>query len=86
MPHMDLSYWAYIKLADPKWGVIGTAYRNVPCGYQPRKRAVAPSWMDKKEYINTRPSGWTNFADKRMKMSKAAVRNDQNGGFGRRKL
>lgn len=74
MRHMDLSYWAYTKLADPKWGVIPTSMRDVPCSYMPRKKAVAPSWIDPKAYINARPSGWTNYADKRIAMTKAAIR------------
>jgi hypothetical protein len=27
MDHFDVSVWAYEKLADKKWGVIGIKYR-----------------------------------------------------------
>lgn len=80
---MDLSYWAYAKLADTKWGVIATSWQNVECGHQPTKRAVLPNWVDKKEYMNPRPAGFTSYADKRVKMVGATVRNKTNGGFKR---
>lgn len=35
MPHLDISAWAFEKLADKKWGVIGLKYRRVPCTYKP---------------------------------------------------
>eukprot|EP01026_Neomeris_dumetosa_P037615 TRINITY_DN30494_c0_g1_i11.p2 TRINITY_DN30494_c0_g1~~TRINITY_DN30494_c0_g1_i11.p2 ORF type:complete len:261 (+),score=32.57 TRINITY_DN30494_c0_g1_i11:162-944(+) len=41
MAHLDLSIWAFEKLADPKWGVIGLQYRRVSCDYQPDKPAPA---------------------------------------------
>lgn len=37
--HLDLSIWAFEKLADTKWGVIGLQYRQVPCGYAPERPA-----------------------------------------------
>lgn len=42
MDHLDLSIWAFEKLADTKWGVIGLQYREVSCGYKPSKVAPAP--------------------------------------------
>lgn len=33
--------WAFEKLADKRWGVIGMRYRPVPCNYSPA--VVAPS-------------------------------------------
>eukprot|EP01025_Chloroclados_australasicus_P032926 TRINITY_DN3344_c1_g1_i1.p1 TRINITY_DN3344_c1_g1~~TRINITY_DN3344_c1_g1_i1.p1 ORF type:complete len:430 (-),score=47.91 TRINITY_DN3344_c1_g1_i1:1535-2668(-) len=42
MDHLDLSIWAFEKLADPKWGVIGLKYREVPCDHKPEKQAPAP--------------------------------------------
>ncbi|KAI3429475.1 hypothetical protein D9Q98_005566 [Chlorella vulgaris] len=33
--HMDISVWAFEKLADKKWGVIGIQYRPVPCNKLP---------------------------------------------------
>ncbi len=66
MPHMDISYWAFIKLSDPKWGVIATEWRTVDCGYTPTKQAVAPSWIDKKEWINNwKPWGYSSSNDRR---------------------
>ncbi len=29
MPHLDLSTWAFEKLAEKKWGVIGIEWRRV---------------------------------------------------------
>eukprot|EP01023_Acetabularia_acetabulum_P054513 TRINITY_DN616_c0_g1_i1.p1 TRINITY_DN616_c0_g1~~TRINITY_DN616_c0_g1_i1.p1 ORF type:complete len:197 (+),score=41.49 TRINITY_DN616_c0_g1_i1:115-705(+) len=43
MDHMDVSVWAFEKLADLKWGVIGIQYREVSCGYQPSKKAQPPA-------------------------------------------
>ncbi|GMH41567.1 hypothetical protein BSKO_09477 [Bryopsis sp. KO-2023] len=34
MEHFDLSWHAFLKLADQKWGVIGTYYRPVTCPYE----------------------------------------------------
>eukprot|EP01024_Parvocaulis_polyphysoides_P018031 TRINITY_DN17957_c0_g3_i2.p1 TRINITY_DN17957_c0_g3~~TRINITY_DN17957_c0_g3_i2.p1 ORF type:complete len:428 (+),score=50.07 TRINITY_DN17957_c0_g3_i2:166-1284(+) len=42
MEHIDLSIWAFEKLAHPKWGVIGLKYRPVPCDLEPEK-AAAPA-------------------------------------------
>eukprot|EP01024_Parvocaulis_polyphysoides_P028153 TRINITY_DN25457_c0_g1_i2.p1 TRINITY_DN25457_c0_g1~~TRINITY_DN25457_c0_g1_i2.p1 ORF type:complete len:553 (+),score=83.98 TRINITY_DN25457_c0_g1_i2:120-1778(+) len=39
MDHLDISVWAFEKLADLKWGVIGLSYREVPCDHQPSKPA-----------------------------------------------
>ncbi|KAF5842724.1 RlpA-like double-psi beta-barrel-protein domain-containing protein-containing protein [Dunaliella salina] len=39
MDHLDLSRWAFEKLAELRWGVIKLEYRAVPCDYQPEKRA-----------------------------------------------
>ncbi|EFJ47081.1 hypothetical protein VOLCADRAFT_105296 [Volvox carteri f. nagariensis] len=45
MQHFDISSYAFQKLADMKWGVIGVKYRRVPCDYQPANRAQLPSFM-----------------------------------------
>ncbi|KAI8465691.1 MAG: hypothetical protein J3K34DRAFT_395999 [Monoraphidium minutum] len=37
--HLDISVWAFQKLADMKWGVIPVQYREVDCGHQPSKKA-----------------------------------------------
>eukprot|EP01023_Acetabularia_acetabulum_P025053 TRINITY_DN2403_c0_g1_i1.p2 TRINITY_DN2403_c0_g1~~TRINITY_DN2403_c0_g1_i1.p2 ORF type:complete len:392 (-),score=82.38 TRINITY_DN2403_c0_g1_i1:2119-3294(-) len=42
MNHFDLSIWAYEKLAEHRWGVIGLKYREVPCDFQPAKVAPPP--------------------------------------------
>lgn len=33
--HMDMSLWAFEKLANLKWGVMAMQYRKVPCDYVP---------------------------------------------------
>ncbi|PRW60661.1 hypothetical protein C2E21_0949 [Chlorella sorokiniana] len=48
--HMDISIWAFEKLADKKWGVIPIQYREVPCSYQPPKPAPAISNPTPGEY------------------------------------
>lgn len=46
-PHLDLSIWAWERLADTKYGVMGLKYRTVPCDYQPQKTAaLAPKPSD----------------------------------------
>ncbi|KAI8471576.1 MAG: RlpA-like double-psi beta-barrel-protein domain-containing protein-containing protein [Monoraphidium minutum] len=42
--HFDMSVWAWEKLADKKWGVIGVKWRRVPCDYKPAKIAPVPAW------------------------------------------
>eukprot|EP01025_Chloroclados_australasicus_P040130 TRINITY_DN417_c1_g1_i2.p1 TRINITY_DN417_c1_g1~~TRINITY_DN417_c1_g1_i2.p1 ORF type:complete len:417 (-),score=44.25 TRINITY_DN417_c1_g1_i2:1251-2501(-) len=42
MDHFDMSVWAFEKLAEKRWGVIGLNYREVPCDYQPSKVAPEP--------------------------------------------
>ena len=46
MPHYDLSVYAFEKLADLSWGVIGINWRRVPCDYQPAQQAppIANPW------------------------------------------
>jgi hypothetical protein len=44
MYHLDLSIWAYEKLAAPKWGVIGLIWRDVPCWYKPKLVGKVPRW------------------------------------------
>ncbi|GMH39983.1 hypothetical protein BSKO_07887 [Bryopsis sp. KO-2023] len=43
MDHLDLSIWAFEKLANAKWGVIGIKYRQVPCTQTPANPAPAPA-------------------------------------------
>eukprot|EP01026_Neomeris_dumetosa_P077057 TRINITY_DN829_c0_g1_i4.p1 TRINITY_DN829_c0_g1~~TRINITY_DN829_c0_g1_i4.p1 ORF type:complete len:469 (+),score=68.74 TRINITY_DN829_c0_g1_i4:175-1407(+) len=42
MDHLDISVWAFEKLAEMRWGVIGVQYREVPCDYKPDKVAPEP--------------------------------------------
>eukprot|EP01026_Neomeris_dumetosa_P008800 TRINITY_DN1285_c2_g1_i6.p1 TRINITY_DN1285_c2_g1~~TRINITY_DN1285_c2_g1_i6.p1 ORF type:complete len:289 (+),score=35.78 TRINITY_DN1285_c2_g1_i6:110-868(+) len=42
MDHLDLSVWAFEKLSEHRWGVIGIKYREVPCGFVPAKVAPVP--------------------------------------------
>jgi len=37
---MDLSIWAFEKLASKSNGVIGVSFRQVPCDYHPSKEAA----------------------------------------------
>eukprot|EP01025_Chloroclados_australasicus_P038218 TRINITY_DN391_c0_g1_i2.p1 TRINITY_DN391_c0_g1~~TRINITY_DN391_c0_g1_i2.p1 ORF type:complete len:394 (-),score=45.76 TRINITY_DN391_c0_g1_i2:1786-2967(-) len=42
MNHLDLSVWAFEKLTEHRWGVIGLKYREVPCDFKPAKVAPPP--------------------------------------------
>jgi len=42
MYHLDMSVWAYEKLAQTKWGVIAIEWRDVPCWYKPKNAARLP--------------------------------------------
>lgn len=69
MYHMDLSLWAFEKLADPKWGVIALEWRDVSCGTRPTKPAQRP-WGGRTEmpdWYKPRP-GWNRYMDKRLPM------------------
>jgi hypothetical protein len=44
MYHLDLSHWAFEKLAQTKWGVIAVSWRDVPCWYKPKNAAKLPWW------------------------------------------
>lgn len=63
MYHMDLSVWAFEKLADVKWGVMAIKFRPVDCG--------AVKWQNNKAYAPKpspgyeAPSGWQSSWDKR---------------------
>eukprot|EP01025_Chloroclados_australasicus_P069772 TRINITY_DN989_c3_g1_i2.p1 TRINITY_DN989_c3_g1~~TRINITY_DN989_c3_g1_i2.p1 ORF type:complete len:495 (+),score=65.81 TRINITY_DN989_c3_g1_i2:121-1605(+) len=43
MDHLDLSVWAFEKLAELKWGVLGLQYRQVACDHTPYKAAPEPT-------------------------------------------
>eukprot|EP01024_Parvocaulis_polyphysoides_P039463 TRINITY_DN35687_c0_g1_i4.p3 TRINITY_DN35687_c0_g1~~TRINITY_DN35687_c0_g1_i4.p3 ORF type:complete len:198 (+),score=25.99 TRINITY_DN35687_c0_g1_i4:109-702(+) len=42
MNHLDLSVWAFEKLSEHRWGVIGVKYRQVNCYHTPWKQAPIP--------------------------------------------
>ncbi|GMH39372.1 hypothetical protein BSKO_07270 [Bryopsis sp. KO-2023] len=70
MDHFDLSIWAFEKLAEKKWGVIGLKYRPVPCDYEPSNPAPKPQhphhgppppeprpwWLPKKQNDQVHPT------------------------------
>lgn len=66
-----MSIWAFEKLADTKWGVIGTTWRDVPCWHRPQKWAKVPSWKKQtpgqkpptgfKRFMDRRPKAWYDF-------------------------
>lgn len=64
MYHMDMSIYAFEKLADTKWGVIATEWRDVPCWYKPNKRAKNP-WGQRTGAERGPPGGWQAAFDKR---------------------
>ena len=78
---MDLSAWAFEKLADTKWGVIGLSWRDVACSHKPTKAAVNPfrSRTAMPSGYQPRP-GWNRWMDKRM----AGGFNSGSGSGGRR--
>ncbi|KAI8470465.1 MAG: RlpA-like double-psi beta-barrel-protein domain-containing protein-containing protein [Monoraphidium minutum] len=67
MYHMDLSLWAFEKLADIKWGVIALEWRDVACDYRPTKQAANPFGRKTPmpEWYKPRP-GWSRWMDKRV--------------------
>lgn len=64
-----LAAWAYEKLADKKWGVIGLQWRDVDCNYRPQKRARVPSWSSPTPMPSweQKPYGWNWSWDRRPK-------------------
>eukprot|EP01023_Acetabularia_acetabulum_P019138 TRINITY_DN196_c1_g1_i1.p2 TRINITY_DN196_c1_g1~~TRINITY_DN196_c1_g1_i1.p2 ORF type:complete len:198 (-),score=35.25 TRINITY_DN196_c1_g1_i1:307-900(-) len=42
MKHFDLSVWAFEKLSERRWGVMGIKYRPVNCNHTPWKKAPVP--------------------------------------------
>ncbi|EFJ40108.1 hypothetical protein VOLCADRAFT_100183 [Volvox carteri f. nagariensis] len=59
MYHFDMSTWAFEKLAENRWGVIGIIVRPVSCDYQPERRApVPPEGESPPNTRISRPWGW----------------------------
>lgn len=65
MQHFDLSAWAFEKLADKKWGVMGIEFRRVSCGQQPSKPAYAPNPTPKEQFMGDKPWDWSASKDRR---------------------
>eukprot|EP00877_Chromochloris_zofingiensis_P010717 jgi/Chrzof1/589/Cz01g21130.t1 len=67
VPHMDMSVWAFQKLADVKWGVIPMKYRQVDCSYQPAKAAyesysnLFPGVFPQKQDALKHPLDWYTY-------------------------
>jgi hypothetical protein len=58
----------HLQLADKKWGVIGVAWRDVPCWYKPKKQARIPagSKPSRRPSWERPPSGWQPSMDRRI--------------------
>ncbi|KAI8467129.1 MAG: WD40-repeat-containing domain protein [Monoraphidium minutum] len=77
--HFDISIWAFERLADSKWGVIGIRYREVPCDHCPDKPAMLPSGQSPSSPDRSPPDGWEPSKDKRPSMDRGA---DWSSGLG----
>ena len=67
--HFDLSAWAFEKLADTKWGVIGVEWRDVPCSHRPAKPAAKPYGTRTAMPSGYQPRpGFSRWMDKRVAM------------------
>jgi hypothetical protein len=59
MYHIDLSLWAFEKMADLKWGVISLEWRDVACSYKPALQARSPfGRTPMPDNYKPRPGGW----------------------------
>ena len=69
MYHLDMSAWAFEKLAEKRWGVIAIEWRDVSCSHRPAKPAVKPGAFggptDMPVSYKPRP-GWSRWMDKRI--------------------
>jgi len=66
LPHFDISTEAFARLADLKWGVIGTQWRQVDCDYQPSNLApvtdttmYASALPDSSQDLHRTQADWT---------------------------
>ncbi|KAL6761928.1 RlpA-like double-psi beta-barrel-protein domain-containing protein-containing protein [Haematococcus lacustris] len=73
MYHLDISTYAFEKLADKKWGVIAMKYRQVPCGYVPNKVASLPQGTSGSPPQSGAPWGWSASKDKRPRFSTSST-------------
>ncbi|KAI8469892.1 MAG: RlpA-like double-psi beta-barrel-protein domain-containing protein-containing protein [Monoraphidium minutum] len=87
MYHLDLSVWAFEKLSQTKWGVIGVTWRDVPCWYKPKNMAKVPWWSKPSPAPQwyKAPWGFNKWQDKRLPSLKAhqGVRAMPVGGVGK---
>ncbi|KAF8069379.1 EXPA2 [Scenedesmus sp. PABB004] len=63
--HFDLSSWAFEKLGERKWGVMGVHYREVPCDHCPDRPAQLPPGVAPSAAVQDPPPGWAPSRDKR---------------------
>lgn len=62
-----MSQWAFEKLADAKWGVIGIEWRDVACSHRPTKPAANPWGVRTSMPVHYQPRpGWNRWMDKRV--------------------
>jgi hypothetical protein len=64
MYHLDMSLWAFEKLADTGKGVVGIEFRDVACNYKPSKPARNP-WGQRSGPDRGPPGNWNPAMDKR---------------------
>lgn len=64
MSAVDISLWAFEKLAPTDKGVIALEWRDVPCWYTPTKKAKNP-WGQRAGPDRSPPGGWYPALDKR---------------------
>ncbi|MEW5307320.1 MAG: hypothetical protein WDW36_009726 [Sanguina aurantia] len=55
--HLDLSVWAFERLADTKWGVLPLKVRSVSCGNSPARLAPVRGYKSPDYY--PRPAGYS---------------------------
>jgi hypothetical protein len=56
--HIDLSYWAFEKLAHPIYGVMNVKLRPVDCETGQPFAALVPGFVSRSIYSNTIQPGW----------------------------
>lgn len=66
LPHFDISTESFARLADLKWGVIGTQWRQVDCDYTPENPApvidttmYASALPDPSQDLHRTQADWT---------------------------
>lgn len=79
--HIDLSYWAFEKLAHPLYGVMNVDFRPVDC-YDHTPLPLTPGHISRTIYSNTPEPGWAfnTFKPAEQSIMKAGAAHD--GGAG----